>query len=60
MSARVTVRYRRDPIILLYYLWSTTSSFSSGSSATVVLIGVDMGLSSAMLNFFIKSFMYMA
>jgi hypothetical protein len=60
MSGRVIVRYRREPIMLLYSLWSAASSFSSGSSDVVVLIGVDMGLSSAMLNFFIKSFVYLA
>jgi hypothetical protein len=44
--------------MLLYSLWSTASLFSSGSSVVAVLIGVDRGLSSAMLNFFIKSFVY--
>jgi hypothetical protein len=50
MSGRITVRYRREPIMLLYSLWSTASSFSFGSSAVAVLIGVDTSLSSAMLD----------
>jgi hypothetical protein len=32
MSNRVTVRYRREPIILLYSLWSIASSSSFGPS----------------------------
>jgi hypothetical protein len=54
------MRYRRESIILLYSLWSTASPSSSGSSDIAVLIGVDTGLSSVMLNFFIRFFMYLA
>jgi hypothetical protein len=36
------------------------SPFSSRSSGVAVLIGVDTGLSSTMLNFFITSFVYLA
>jgi hypothetical protein len=60
MSGRVTVRYRREPIMLMYSLWSTASPSSSGPREAVELIGVDIGLSSAMLNFFIRSFVYLA
>jgi hypothetical protein len=60
MSDHVTMRYRRETIMLLYSLWSTASSFSSGSYKATVLIGVDTGLSSSMLNFFIRSFVYLA
>jgi hypothetical protein len=60
MSDRVAVRYKREPIMLIYSLWSTPLPFSSGSSSIVVLFGVDTGLSSVMLNFFIKFFMYLA
>jgi hypothetical protein len=60
MSGRVTVRYRREPIMLLYSLWSAASLFSSGSSYIAVLIGVDTGLSSVVLKFFIRFFMYLA
>jgi hypothetical protein len=56
MSGCVAVRYRREPIMLIYSLYSMVSPFLSGSSVVVVLIRVDMGLSSAILNFFIKSF----
>jgi hypothetical protein len=60
MSGHVAVRYRREPIMLLYSLYSTASPFLSGSSDVAVLIGVDRGLSLAMLNYFIKSFVYLA
>jgi hypothetical protein len=60
MSGRVTVRYRRELIMLMYSLWSIVSPFSFGSRVVVMLIGVDRGLISAILNFFIKSFVYLA
>jgi hypothetical protein len=47
ISGRIAVRYMREPVMLLYYLWSVVSSFSSGSIDVAMLIGVDMGLSSA-------------
>jgi hypothetical protein len=56
MSGRVALRYMRETTILMYSLWSATSLFSSGFSDVVVLINVDTGLSSAMLNFFMRSF----
>jgi hypothetical protein len=56
----VVVRYRREPILLMYSFWSMASPFSTRSSVVAVLIRVDMGLSSAMLNLFIKSFIYFA
>jgi anthranilate phosphoribosyltransferase len=37
--------------MLLYSLWSTALPSSSGPSEVAELIGVDIGLSSAMLNF---------
>jgi hypothetical protein len=40
MSGPVTVRYKREPIMLMYSLWSTTSPSSSRCSAVIVLIGV--------------------
>jgi hypothetical protein len=60
MPGRVTVRYRREPIMLLYSLWSIASPFSSGPSDIMELIEVDTSLSSAKLNFFIRSFVYLA
>jgi hypothetical protein len=57
---RVAVRYRREAIMLMYSLWSTALPSSSRSSEIVELIRVDTGLSSAMLNFFIRSFVYLA
>jgi hypothetical protein len=60
MFGRVIVRYRRKLIKLLYSLWSTTLPSSSGPSDTIELIGVDTGLSYAMLNFFIRSIVYLA
>jgi hypothetical protein len=41
-------------------LWSTASQSSSGPSEATELIRVDTGLSSTMLNFFIRSFVYSA
>jgi hypothetical protein len=46
--------------MLLYSRWSAALPFSSGSSDVNVLIDVDTGLSSTMLNFFILSFVYLA
>jgi hypothetical protein len=60
MSDRVAVRYRREPIMLMYSLWYIASSSSSRPSEAAELIGVDTGLSSAMLNFFIRSFVSLA
>jgi hypothetical protein len=59
MFGRVAVRYRREPIMLMYSLWSTASPSSSGPSEAMELIGVDAGLSTVMLNFFIRSFVYL-
>jgi hypothetical protein len=52
MSGRVAVRYRREPIMLLYSLWSIVSPSSSGPSNVAIFIGVDTDLSFVMLNFF--------
>jgi hypothetical protein len=60
MSSHVTVRYRREPIMLLYSLWYTASPSSSGPSEAAELIRVDTCLSSAMLNFFIRPYVYLA
>jgi hypothetical protein len=46
--------------MLMYSLWCTASPYSSGPSEATELIEVDTGLSSAMLNFFIRSFVYLA
>jgi hypothetical protein len=59
ISGHVTVRYRREPIMLLYSLWSIASPSLSRPSDVVVLIGIDTGFSYAMLNFFIRSFVYL-
>jgi hypothetical protein len=45
MFDHIVVRYRREPIMLLYSLWFTVSLFSFGSNNVVMLIGVDTGLS---------------
>jgi hypothetical protein len=60
MSDHVVVRYRREPIMLMYSPWSTDSPFSSEFSAIAMLIDVDTGLSSVILNFFVRSFVYLA
>jgi hypothetical protein len=59
MSGCVVVKYKRESIMLLYSLWSIDSPFSSRSSDVSILIGVDTGLSSAILNFFVRSFVYL-
>jgi hypothetical protein len=60
MSGLVTVKYKREPIMLWYSFWSTDSLSSSVSSAVVVLIGVDRDFESSILNFLRMSFMYLA
>jgi hypothetical protein len=60
MSGLVTVKYKREPIMLRYSFWSTCSLSSFASSAVVVLIGVDRGFESSILNFLRMSFVYLA
>jgi hypothetical protein len=50
MSDLVAVKYKREPIMLRYSFWSTSSPSSSASSAVVVLICVDRGFESSILN----------
>jgi acid phosphatase family membrane protein YuiD len=60
MSGLVDVKYKREPIMLWYSFWSTGSLSSSVSSAVVILIGVDRGFESSILNFLMMSFVYLA
>jgi hypothetical protein len=60
MSGLVTVKYKREPIMLRYSFWSTGSLSSSASSVVVILISVDRGFESSMLNFLRMSFVYLA
>jgi hypothetical protein len=60
MSSLVTVKYKREPIMLRYSFWSTASPSSSASSAVVVLIDVNRGFKSSILNFLRMSFVYLA
>jgi hypothetical protein len=60
MSGLVAVKYKREPIMLWYSFWSTGSPSSSVSSAVVILIGVDRGFESSILNFLMMSFVYLA
>jgi hypothetical protein len=60
MSGLVTVKYKREPIMLQYSLWSTSSPSSSTSSVVVILISVDRGFESSILNFLRMSFVYLA
>jgi hypothetical protein len=55
----VAVKYKRESIILRYSFWSTGSPSSSVSSAIVVLIGVNRGFKSSIMNFLRMSFMYL-
>jgi hypothetical protein len=58
MSSLVAVKYKRGAIMLRYSFWSTGSPSSSTSSTVVVLIGVDRGFESFILNFLRMSFVY--
>jgi hypothetical protein len=58
MSGLVAVKYKREPIMLWYFFWSTGSPSSSASSAIVVLVDVDRGFESSILNFLRMSFVY--
>jgi hypothetical protein len=60
MSALIAVKYKREPIMLLYSFWSTGSPSSSASSAVIVLINVDRFFESSILNFLRMSFVYLA
>jgi hypothetical protein len=57
MSVLVAVKYKRELIMLRYSFWSTGSPSSSTSSA-VVLINVDRGFQSSILNFLRMPFVY--
>jgi hypothetical protein len=56
MSGLIAVKYKREPIMLRYSFWSTGSPSSSASSTIVVLIGVDRGFESSILNFLRMSY----
>jgi hypothetical protein len=60
MFGLVAVKYKREPIMLQYSFWSTGSPTLSASSAVVVLIVVDRGFESSILNFLRLSFVYLA
>jgi hypothetical protein len=60
MSGLVAVKYKREPIMLWYSFWSTGSPSSFASSIVVILIGVDRGFKSSILNFLRMSFVYLA
>jgi hypothetical protein len=60
MSSLIAVKYKREPNMLQYSFWSTSSPSSSASSTVVVLIGVDRGFESSILNFLRISFVYLA
>jgi hypothetical protein len=60
MYGLVTVKYKRELIMLQYSFWSTGSPSSSASSVVVVLISVDWGFESSILNFLRMSFVHLA
>jgi hypothetical protein len=60
MSGLVTVKYKRESIMLQYSFWSMGSPSSFASSAVVILIDVDRGFESSILNFLRMSFVYSA
>jgi hypothetical protein len=59
MSGLVVVKYKRESIMLRYSFWFTGSPSLSASSDVVVLIGVDWGFKSSILNFLRMSFVYL-
>jgi hypothetical protein len=59
MSGLVAVKYNREPIMLWYSFESMGSPSSSASSVVVILIAVDMGFESSILNFLRMSFVYL-
>jgi hypothetical protein len=59
MSGVVSIKYKREPIMLWYSFWSTGSPSSTALSAVVVLIGIDRGFESSILNFLRMSFVYL-
>jgi hypothetical protein len=59
MSDLVVVKYKREPIMLWYSFCSTGSPSSSTLSVVVILIGVDRGFESSILNFLRMSFVYL-
>jgi hypothetical protein len=60
MFSLVAVKYKREPIMFRYSFWSTGSLSSSALSVVVVLIDVDRGFESSILNFLRISFVYSA
>jgi hypothetical protein len=60
MSSHVAVKYKREQIMLRYSFWSTSSPSLSASIAVVVLIDVDRGFESSILNFLRMSFVYLS
>jgi hypothetical protein len=60
MSVLVTIKYKREPIMLQYSFWSTGSPSSCASSVVVVLIVVDRGFEPSIFNIFRMSFVYLA
>jgi hypothetical protein len=60
MSSLVTVKYKMESIMLWYSFWFKGSPSSSTSSVVVILIGVERGLESSILNFLMISFVYLA
>jgi hypothetical protein len=58
MSVLVAVKYKCEPIMLRYSFWSTGSPSPFASRVVFVLIGVDRGFESSILNFLSMSFVY--
>jgi hypothetical protein len=60
MSGLIAIKYKREPIMLRFSFWSTASPSSSTSSVVIVLIGIDRGFESSIMNFLRMSFVYLA
>jgi hypothetical protein len=60
MSGLIAVKYKWEPIMLMHFFLSMGSPSSSAPSVIVVLIDLDRGFESSILNFLRMSFVYLA
>jgi hypothetical protein len=60
MSGLIAIKYKREPIMLRFSFWSTSSPSSSTSSVVIILIGIDKSFESSIMNFLRMSFVYLA
>jgi len=59
MSGRLAVRYSKEPINPLYFVWSIEAPFSSKSKQQLVTIGVEASLQLSISNLLRSSLQYL-